>query len=69
MKVSLPTNGELPATGFIRQSQLVKIVPFSNSTIWRKVKSGEFPKPVKLSERVTAWPVQSIREWLEVHGA
>ena len=21
--------------------------------------------PVKLSERITAWPVQSIREWME----
>lgn len=58
--------GELPATGFIRQSQLIPaIVPFSSATLWRKVKAGTFPAPVKLSERVTAWHVQSIREWME----
>jgi len=59
------TTGELPATGFIRQSQLIPaIVPFSSATLWRKVKAGTFPAPVKLSERVTAWPVESVRAWM-----
>jgi predicted DNA-binding transcriptional regulator AlpA len=25
------------------------------------VKSGKYPKPVKLSARITAWPVEAIR--------
>lgn len=62
---------ELPATGFIRQSQLVGNrkkktkgrYPFSAATLWRKVKAGKFPKPVKLSERVTAWRCEEVREW------
>ena len=37
--------------------------PFSAPTLWRKVKAGTFPKPVKLSERVTAWKVGDIRAW------
>lgn len=50
---------ELPQMGFIRQSELVPaIVPFSPATLWRKVKDGTFPAPVKLSERVTAWRVE-----------
>lgn len=57
--------GKLPDTGYVRQSQLVpSIVPFSAATLWRKVKNGTFPKPVKLSERVTAWPVEAIRQYL-----
>jgi prophage regulatory protein len=44
------------------------IVPFSSATLWRKVKSGDFPKPVKLSERVTAWSVESIRAWMMSKG-
>lgn len=57
---------ELPATGYIRQAQLIPaIIPFSAATLWRKVSSGEFPKPYKLSERVTAWKAEDIREWLE----
>jgi prophage regulatory protein len=56
---------DLPTDGFIRQAQLIpNIVPFSSATLWRQVKSGEFPKPVKLSIRITAWRVQDVREWL-----
>ena len=56
----------LPAEGFVRQSGLIPdIVPFSPATLWRKVKSKEFPAPVKLSTRITAWRVQEIRDWLE----
>jgi predicted DNA-binding transcriptional regulator AlpA len=28
------------------------------------VKAGKFPAPVKLSQRVTAWRVEDIREWM-----
>lgn len=64
------TFDDLPATGYVRQSQLIPApVPFSSATLWRKCKSGEFPKPVKLSERVTAWRVEDVRQWLAAHAA
>ena len=51
--------------GFIRQQQLIesRLVPFSSSTLWRKVKSGEFPQPVKISSHITAWRISDIRAW------
>ncbi len=53
------------AIGFIRQSQLIPaIVPFSSATLWRMVKAGSFPSPVKLSQRVTAWRVEEVRAWM-----
>jgi prophage regulatory protein len=55
----------LPATGYVRQSTVLKFVPFSDTTLWRKVKKGEFPKPFKLSTNITAWRVEDIRSWLE----
>lgn len=59
------TSDQLPAVGYLRQSQLIPaILPFSGSTLWRKVNAGEFPKPVKLSARVTAWRVDDIRKWM-----
>lgn len=61
--------GQLPATGYIREKGLVgtppRILPFSAKTLWRKVKDGTFPAPVKLSERITAWKVEAVREWLD----
>lgn len=74
MQDTPPFFGNLPAVGYVRQAQLVvdpkrpekpAILPFSAATLWRKVKSGEFPRPVKLSERVTAWPVAAVRAWME----
>jgi prophage regulatory protein len=61
----------LPASGFLREKQLVPgIVPFSTSTLWRQVGAGRFPAPVKLSARVTAWRVEDVRAWMEArrHG-
>jgi prophage regulatory protein len=40
------------------------LMPFSPATIWRKVKEGTFPKPVKLGERITAWHMDDIEAWL-----
>ena len=64
----------LPASAFIRESQLVQSpkrpdspapLPFSAPTLWRKVAAGTFPKPFKLSERVTAWRVSEVRDWID----
>jgi prophage regulatory protein len=37
------------------------IVPVRKSAWWDGVRSGRFPKPVKLGPRVTAWRVEDIR--------
>jgi prophage regulatory protein len=59
------TYGVMPTTGYMRQSQLIPaIFPFSPATLWRKVKAGTFPKPIKLGPRITAWRVEDIRELL-----
>jgi predicted DNA-binding transcriptional regulator AlpA len=42
-----------------------RLVPFSTSTVWRKVRKGEFPAPIKISAGITAWRVGDIREWLD----
>lgn len=61
----------LPETGFLRLPQIIgdpkarppipAIIPVKKSCWWDGVKSGRFPKPVKLSRRVTAWRVEDIR--------
>lgn len=66
MSQSVPVRGELPLTGFMRKKQIVpSIYPVSSATFWRAVKAGKFPSPVKLSERITAWRVDDVREWME----
>lgn len=66
MSKQIPHLNRLPESGFVRQSQLIpSVVPFSGATLWRKVKDGSFPKPVKLSDRITAWRVEDVRNWMD----
>ncbi len=60
------TSPDFPKTGFLRQSQIIPtLIPFSPATLWRKVKDGSFPSPVRISERVSAWRVEDIRAWMQ----
>lgn len=63
-----PSFDTLPDTAYLRQPQLLEIVPFSAATLWRKCKAGEFPQPVKLSKRVTAWQVGAVRRFIQVQS-
>ena len=65
----------LPETGFLRIYQILgdpkatppipALIPISKSNWWAGVKSGRYPKPVKLSERCTAWRVEDILVLIE----
>lgn len=50
---------------YLRLRDLLIYLNFSASTIWRKVRDGSFPKPVKLSDAVTAWKAADIRAWMQ----
>lgn len=54
----------LPETGFLRQPQVLAFVPISKSTLWRRIQARTFPKPLKLSPRVTVWRAEDIRKWI-----
>jgi prophage regulatory protein len=66
---------QLPQTGYLRLCQILGnpkanppiqgLIPVSKSTWWEGVKSGRYPKPVKLSARTTAWRVEDIRALIE----
>ncbi len=46
--------------GFLRLPQVLEIIPISKSTWWKGIKDGRFPKPVKLTERTSAWLLEDI---------
>lgn len=67
---------QLPETGFLRLLQIIgdpkteppipPIIPVKKSCWWAGVKSGRFPKPVKIgSGRGTFWRVEDIRALIE----
>ncbi len=58
-------NPYLPETGYIRLPDVLRLIPVSRSTWWSGVKTGRYPKPVKLAARVTAWRVEDIRAFID----
>jgi prophage regulatory protein len=56
---------DLNPDSYLRERELRAYVPLSHSSIWREVKAGRFPAPVKLTERATAWRWGDVLAWLE----
>lgn len=58
------TFDDLSGSSFIRKKDLktYKVTPFSYATLYRKIKSGDFPKPIKLAG-ISLWRISEVRKW------
>lgn len=57
-----------PLRGLYRVKQIVKpdgLIPVSKSTWWAGVKSGRFPKPVRLGPGITAWRGEDLQALID----
>ena len=43
---------DIPETGFLRLAQVLSFIPLGKTSWWDGVRSGRYPKPVKLSPRL-----------------
>ncbi len=50
-------------SNFLRIKDVMKKTGIAKSTIWLWVSEGKFPKPIKLSPRITVWDEISIEQW------
>lgn len=50
---------------FLRLPQVLELIPVSRSGWWIGVKTGLYPKPVKLSPRVTVWKASDIQAFID----
>ena len=53
------------ASTILRLQAVIARTGLSRSTIYSKVKKGEFPSPVNLGERAVGWLDSEIESWLE----
>lgn len=44
---------------------LPPLIPVRKSTWWAGVRAGRFPKPVKITNRISAWPATEIHELIK----
>lgn len=53
-----------PEVKILRTAAVCRETGVSRSTIWRWVKSGDFPAPIQLGPRAVAWPASEIADWM-----
>jgi len=61
-----------PATGALILERLPRVkarTGLSRSEIYRRITAGDFPQPVKLGERASAWPEHEVTAWCEARIA
>lgn len=60
--------GSVPETGFLRLPQVLSVIPVCKSSWWAGVKSGRYPKPVRLSARSVGWKAEDIQALINQLG-
>jgi prophage regulatory protein len=50
---------------FLREDDVRELTGLSRMTRWRLAQSGDFPKPIRLAARATAWLESDVRAWME----
>ena len=54
---------------YYRERDLLEgVLPFSSATLWRRIREGSFPAPIKFGS-IRAWKVTEVHRWLESHTA
>ncbi len=65
----MDTEKSLPEIGYIRLPEVLRIIPVGKTTWWDGVRSGRFPRGVKIGSRITAWRIDEIRNLVKDMGA
>lgn len=53
------------STMILRREEVERRTGYKHTTIYQKMKDGEFPKPVRLGARAVGWLECEVEAWLE----
>lgn len=49
----------------LRISDVANKTTLAKSTLWLKIATGQFPKPIKLSSAISVWKESEVDAWIE----
>ena len=64
MEAMVFLNNQEQQERIVRFRELRQTIQLSRSTIWRKVRAGEFPKPIALGKAAVGWLSSEIQAWI-----
>jgi len=50
------------------QKSVTQVTSCSRTTIYRAVRAGTFPAPVRITERRVAWRESDVQAWIQSRG-
>lgn len=50
---------------FLKLPAVVQMCAISRSEIYRRIKAGTFPRPLKIGKRAAAWRASDVSAWVE----
>ena len=56
----------------LRTSAVIKMIGLSRTSLWRRIRSGDFPPPIRLGgdgSRAVGWRRADVERWLESRPA
>jgi len=62
-------HGPNHVSALLRIADVRRLTGLSDSAIYRGVQRGTFPRPLKLSERSSAWVEAEVHEWISARIA
>jgi predicted DNA-binding transcriptional regulator AlpA len=54
------------AVRFIRTRAVLDMIGVGRTTLWEMVRDGCFPKPVRITERIAAYELAAVEEWMRL---
>jgi prophage regulatory protein len=60
----MSVTSSIPARKYIRAQELATILAVHRTTLWRWVRDGHFPRPVRLGPNTVAWDSIQVDAWL-----
>ena len=48
----------------LRPREVCEVIGVSRTTLWRKSRDGEFPRPVRLGANSIGWLATDVQKWI-----
>lgn len=63
-KATILTEATSKHSRILRQPAVTDRIGLSRTTIWRRIREGEFPVPVRLGKNAVGWLESDVENWI-----